>query len=133
MDGITTTTLGAIDVQDEAYVLAVFEAEELEAQARALYAKAEALRGQRRITVTISAPAGKAGFSVLTRVGGRVYSTGPASSAEEACQIAYHLIQGYQRPLRLPPFGTRVDRTLPGILEGFEGWGGSPQSEVPKN
>lgn len=133
MDRNTSTAMVGLDVQDEAYVLAVFEAEKLEAQAKELYAQAEALRGQRRITVTISAPVGRLGFGVLTRVGGKVYSVGPAASAEEACQIAYHLIQGYQPPLRLPPFGTRVDQTLPGILAGLEGWGGIAQSEGPKN
>ncbi len=115
MDGNTNTTMVGADAQDEAYVLAVLEAEKLEAQAKALYAKAESLRGQRHIAVTISAPAGRAGFSVLTRVGGKVYSMGPAASAEDACQIAYHLIQGYQPPLPLTPFGTPVDQTLPGI------------------
>ena len=108
--------VGGVDVQADGYVLAIYEAESLEAQAKALYAKAEALRGQRRITVLISSDRdGEGGLSVLARVGGRVVSTGPANSAEEACQIAYHFIQGYQPPLRLPPFGTRVDQTLPEI------------------
>lgn len=127
MDRNISTAMVGLDVQDEAYVLAVFEAEKLEAQAKALYAKAEALRGQRSIAVMISAPVGRAGFSVLTRVDGKVYSVGPAGSPEEASQIAYHLIQGYQPPLHLPPFGTRVDQKLPGIWAGSEATDGSEQ------
>ena len=116
--------VGGIDVQANGYVMAIYEAECLEAQAKALYAKAEVLRGQRHITVLISSDhGGQDGLGVLARVGGRVVSTGPARSAEEACQIAYHLIQGYQPPLRLPPFGTRVDQTLPGIEAALEGSG----------
>lgn len=134
MDGNTNTTMVGADARDEAYVLAVLEAEKLEAQAKALYARAEALRGQRLITVLITSDlGGQGGFGVLARVGGRVVLTGPARSAEEASQIGHHLIQGYQPPLRLPPFGTRVDQTLPGILEGFEGIAGSEQSAVPKS
>lgn len=126
--------VAGIDVQADGYVLAIHEAERLETEARALYAKAEALRGQRHITVLISSDhGGQAGLGVLVRVGGRVVSTGPARSAEEACQIAYHFIQGYQPPLRLPPFGTRVDQTLPGILEGFVGTAGTEQSVAPKS
>lgn len=126
--------VGAIDVQADGYVMAIYEAERLEAQAKALYAKAEALRGQRRITVLItSGLGGQDGFGVLTRVGGRVVSTGPARSADEACQIAYHLIQGYQPPLRLPPFGTPVDQTRSEILEGFVGTAGTEQSVAPKS
>jgi len=126
--------VGGIDVQADGYLMAIYEAERLEAEAKALYAKAEALRGQRRITVLISSDLSeRGGFGVLARVGGRVVSTGPARSAEEACQIAYHFIQGYQPPLRLPPFGTRVDQTLPGILGGSEGTAGTERNVTPKS
>jgi hypothetical protein len=120
------TVVGAIDVQADGYVMDIYEAERLETQAKALYAKAEALRGQRRITVLISSDLD--GLGVLVRVGGKVVSTGPARSAEEACQIAYHFIQGYQPPLRLPPFGTPVDRIRSEILEGSEGIAGTEQN-----
>lgn len=125
------TVVGAIDVQADGYVMAIYEAERLETQAKALYAKAEALRGQRRITVLISSDLG--GLGVLVRVGGKVVSTGPARSAEEACQIAYHFIQGYQPPLRLPPFGTPVDQTRSEILEGSEGIVGTEQNGALKS
>lgn len=126
--------VGGIDVQKDGYVMAIYEAERLEGEAKALYAKAAALRGQRHITVLISSDlGGQADFGLLVRVGGRVVSTGPARTAEEACQIAYHFIQGYQPPLRLPPFGTRVDQTLPGILEGSAGTPGNEQSAARKS
>ncbi|MDR9749871.1 hypothetical protein RG836_00290 [Pseudomonas sp. SZMC_28357] len=126
--------VGGIDVRADGYVLAIYEAERLEAQAKALYAKAETLRGQRRVTVLISSDlGGPGGYGFLARLDGRVVSTGPAQSAEEACQIAYHFIQGYQPPLRLPPFGARVDQTLPGIVEGFEEIVGNEQSAAPRN
>lgn len=115
------------------YTLAVIEAEKLEAQAKALYAKAGALRGQQHITVLLSASIGPGGFGVLTRIGGEVYSTGSATSAEDACQMAYHLIQGYQPELPLPAFGTRVGQTLSGILAGFDATVESEQTSNPKS
>ncbi|NWB92306.1 hypothetical protein [Pseudomonas agarici] len=122
--------IGGIDVQEDGYVLALAldRADELEKQARELYDQARALRAQRRITAQITPAEGMPGqFTVLTRVGGEYFSSQLARSAEEACQVAFHIIQGFEPPLRLPQFGTPVDQTLPGILVGFEATAGTEQ------
>ena len=126
--------VGGIDVQADGYVLAIYEAERLEAEAKTLYAQAEALRGQRRISVVIYPSRGMPGcFSVLTRLGGRFDSSQLTHSADEACQLASYLIQGFQPPRSLPPFGTPMDRTLPEIFAGSGTCHQTEQISAPKS
>jgi len=112
------SVVAGIDVQADGYALALAfdKADELEKQARDLYDQASALRAQSEITVQIAPSIGMPGrFTVFTRVGGTYFSSRLAKSAEDACQVAYHIIQGFRPPHRLPPFGTPVDQTLPGL------------------
>ncbi|WP_408596616.1 hypothetical protein [Pseudomonas sp. PLMAX] len=108
--------VGGIDVQANGYefALAFDRAEVLEKQAHALYDEARALRAKAEVSVLITPAIGMPGqHSVTTRLGGEYFSGRLARSAEEACQIAFHIIQGFRAPLYLPPFGTPVDQTLP--------------------
>lgn len=110
--------VGGIDVQADGYVfaLAFDRAEVLEKQAHALYDEARALRAKAEVSVLIAPSIGMPGqYSVTTRLGGEYFSGRLAKSAEDACQIAFHIIQGFRPPLRLPPFGTPVDQTLPAL------------------
>lgn len=85
-------------------------ADQLDAQARELYRKAEEIRAQHRISASVSV--NRDGDSFITlKVGGCVHSSYAHGSADETCQKLYYLIQGYQPPRRLPPFGTRLDET----------------------
>ena len=85
-------------------------ADQLDAQARELYRKAEEIRAQHQISASVSVS--KDGRSFITlKVGGCVHSVHAHGTADETCQKLYYLIQGYQPPLRLPPFGTRLDET----------------------
>jgi hypothetical protein len=118
MSGQELRVTAGVDVRSDSYVLALAfdKADELEKQARALHAQAAAIRAQSKITVQITPAHGMPGqFTVFTRLGGKYFSSQLARSAEEACQVAFHVIQGFEPPLRLPPFGTPVDRTLPEI------------------
>ncbi|WP_411392525.1 hypothetical protein [Pseudomonas sp. MPB23] len=110
--------IDAIDVQADGYefALAFDQAEVLEKQAHALYDEARALRAKADVSVLITPAIGMTGhYSVTTRLGGECFSGRLAKSAEDACQAAFHIIQGFQPPLRLPPFGTPLDRALPGL------------------
>ncbi|MDT9633197.1 hypothetical protein F6S08_18445 [Pseudomonas sp. JV449] len=91
-------------------------ADQLDAQARELYRKAEEIRAQHQISASVSVS--KDGKSFITlKVGGTVHSIHAHGTADETCQKLYYLIQGYQPPLRLPPFGTRLDETEPSLCK----------------
>lgn len=112
------SAVAGIDVQADgfAFALAFDQAEVLEKQAHALYEEARALRAKAEVSVLIAPSIGMPGqYSVTTRLGGEYFSGRLAKSAEDACQIAFHIIQGFRPPLRLPPFGTPVDQTLPAL------------------
>ena len=117
--------VGAIDVQDACTLLftpvalghkAALEAmaERLSVEARSLWDRAEKLRGIHKISVLLEVEKDDR-VSATVRIGGQLLSMYAPKDAEAACQLAYHLIQGFQPPRRLPPFGTPVDRTLPGL------------------
>lgn len=117
--------VGAIDVQDACTLLftpvalghkATLEAmaERLSKEARSLWDRAEQLRGIHKISVLLEVDSDDR-VSATVRVGGQLLSMYAPKDAESACQLTYHVIQGFQPPLRLPPFGTPVDRTLPGL------------------
>lgn len=112
------SVVAGIDVQADgfAFALAFDQAEVLEKQAHALYDEVRRLRAKADISVLITPAIGMPGhYSVTTRLGGEYFSGRLAKSAEDACQAAFHIIQGFQPPRRLPPFGTPVDQTLPAL------------------
>lgn len=91
-------------------------ANQLDAQARELYRKAEEIRAHNQISASVGVS--KDGKSFITlRVGGSVHSVHAHGSPDETCQKLFYLIQGYQPPLRLPPFGTRLDETAPELCK----------------
>ena len=117
--------VGGIDVQDTCTLLftpvalghkATLEAmaERLSKEARSLWDRAEELRGIHKISVLLEVGSDDR-VSATVRIGGQLLSMYAPKDAEAACQLTYHVIQGFQPPRRLPPFGTPVDRTLPGL------------------
>lgn len=113
-----TVLVCGVDVQADGYefAMAFDRAEALEKQAHALYDEARALRAKSDVSVLITPSVGMPGqYTVTTRLGGEYFSGRLAKSAEDACQVAFHIIQGFRPPLRLPPFGTPVDQTLPAL------------------
>ncbi|MGY2186172.1 hypothetical protein [Pseudomonas sp. SDO5591_S426] len=117
--------VGGIDVQDTCVLLltpvslgekATNEAmaERLSKEARSLWDRAEQLRGIHKISVLLEVDSDDQ-VSATVRVGGQIHSIYAPKDAEAACQLTYHVIQGFEPPRRLPPFGTRVDQTPPGL------------------
>jgi hypothetical protein len=123
--------VSGIDAQVDGYVMlltpvamgekATLEAmaERLSKEARSLWDRAAQLRCAHKISVLLEVDSDDQ-VSATVRVGGQIHSIYAPQDAESACQLAYHVIQGFEPPRRLPPFGTRVDQTLPGIGAALE-------------
>ena len=92
------------------------EADRLSKEAQALWAEAERLRSQFRIQVVLTQSPGLGDrFSVDCRIFGAMHSLGAPVSAEDACQQAFYLIQGFRPPLPRQHFGTRLAGTETGL------------------
>jgi hypothetical protein len=97
------------------------QAAELDKKSNALYREADELSKEARrlrdgpqFGALITPSRSKKGrFEVLVMVDGYDRYSEFADSAEDACQIALHVINGFQPPLPLTPFGSLVDRTRP--------------------
>lgn len=109
-------------LSDEAsYELAHASAAGLDKQAADLCREADQLRKEARrlrdgpqFGALITPSHSKKGrFEVIAMVDGYASYSEFADSAEDACQIALHVINGFQPPLPLTPFGSLVDRTRP--------------------
>lgn len=109
MDHVMTNT-------DEARLATLAEADRLSKEAQALWAEAERLRSQFRIQVVLTQASGPGDcFTVDCRIFGAMHSLGAPVSAEDACQQAFYLIQGFQPPRPRQPFGTRLAGTETGL------------------